>query len=137
MIKGGGAAQINWPQQQRAKQEVTDVKTELAKLNTSEYQFIHKITTDRYIINMHFVIAYVYQNDWPANNVKLGAVTAVSFDRAANVVIFHRVNRIWNQRTFDMANVYQERNKGPIKENTVLGLEPNTGNVLYAWGKNL
>ncbi|XP_034477035.1 peptidyl-alpha-hydroxyglycine alpha-amidating lyase 1 [Drosophila innubila] len=114
MIKGGGAAQINWQQQQRAKQEATDVKTELAKLNTT----------------------YVYQNAWPANDVKLGAVTAVSFDRAGNVVIFHRVNRIWTQRTFDNANVYQERNKGPIKENTVLGLEPDTGNVVYAWGKN-
>jgi len=83
------------------------------------------------------IAAYVYQNAWPENDVKLGAVTAVSFDRAGNVVIFHRVNRIWTQRTFDNANVYQERNKGPIKDNTVLGLAPDTGNVVYAWGKNL
>jgi len=36
MIKGVGAGEINW--RQRAKQEVTDVKTELAKLNTSKFQ---------------------------------------------------------------------------------------------------
>ncbi|EDW01452.1 peptidyl-alpha-hydroxyglycine alpha-amidating lyase 1 isoform X1 [Drosophila grimshawi] len=113
MLKGVGAAEINWPQ--GAKQEVTDVKTELAKLNTT----------------------YVYQNAWPANSVKLGAVTAVSFDRAGNVVIFHRVDRIWNQMTFDRSNVYQERNRGAIMDNTVLGLEPETGKVLYEWGKNI
>ncbi|KAH8372254.1 hypothetical protein KR093_010770 [Drosophila rubida] len=113
MIKGVGAADANW--RQHAKQEVTDVKTELAKLNTS----------------------YVYQNEWPANDVKLGAVTAVSFDQAGNVVIFHRVDRIWDSNTFNNSNVYQERNKGPIKESTVLGLEPESGKVLYEWGKNL
>ncbi|XP_062128448.1 peptidyl-alpha-hydroxyglycine alpha-amidating lyase 1 [Drosophila sulfurigaster albostrigata] len=112
MIKGVGAADANW--RQRAKPEVTDVKTELAKLNTT----------------------YVYQNDWPANDVKLGAVTAVSLDGAGNVVIFHRVDRIWNSITFNNSHVYQERNKGPIKQNTVLGLEPETGKVLYEWGKN-
>lgn len=69
--------------------------------------------------------------------MKLGAVTAVSFDKAGNVVIFHRVDRIWDQTTFNTANVYQERNRGPIKENTVLGLEPDSGQVLYEWGKNL
>ncbi|XP_060652540.1 peptidyl-alpha-hydroxyglycine alpha-amidating lyase 1 isoform X2 [Drosophila nasuta] len=112
MIKGVGAADANW--RQRAKPEVTDVKTELAKLNTT----------------------YVYQNDWPANDVKLGAVTAVSLDGAGHVVIFHRVDRIWNSITFNNSHVYQERNKGPIKQNTVLGLEPETGKVLYEWGKN-
>ncbi|XP_064543606.1 peptidyl-alpha-hydroxyglycine alpha-amidating lyase 1 isoform X3 [Drosophila montana] len=111
MLKGVGAAEINWPQ--RAKQQVTDVKTELAKLNTT----------------------YVYQNSWPANNVRLGAVTAVSFDKAGNVVIFHRVDRLWDQTTFNTANVYQERSRGPINENTVLGLEPDSGKVLYEWGK--
>jgi len=89
------------------------------------------------IENTPLILAYVYQNDWPANNVKLGAVTAVSFDSAGNVVIFHRVDRIWDQYTFNNSNVYQGRNKGPITKNTVLGLEPETGNVVYEWGKNL
>ncbi|XP_023030839.1 peptidyl-alpha-hydroxyglycine alpha-amidating lyase 1 [Drosophila willistoni] len=110
---GGGISEINWPQIQ-TKQALPDIKAELAKLNTT----------------------FVYQNDWPANKVKLGAVTAVSFDKAGNVVIFHRVDRIWGPRTFDNANVYRENFRGPIKENTILGLEPATGQVLYEWGKN-
>ncbi|XP_034653614.1 peptidyl-alpha-hydroxyglycine alpha-amidating lyase 1 isoform X1 [Drosophila subobscura] len=109
---GAGATQINWPT--RSKQGIPDIKTELAKLNTT----------------------YIYQNAWPANNVKLGAVTAVSFDKAGNVVIFHRVDRIWGQDTFDNANQYREKYRGPIRESTVLALEPATGRVQYDWGKN-
>nr|NP_001286259.1 Peptidyl-alpha-hydroxyglycine-alpha-amidating lyase 1, isoform C [Drosophila melanogaster]AHN56057.1 Peptidyl-alpha-hydroxyglycine-alpha-amidating lyase 1, isoform C [Drosophila melanogaster] len=109
---GSGATQLNWPQP--PKQTVPNVKTELAKLNNT----------------------YVYQNAWPANNVKLGAVTAVSFDKAGNVVIFHRVNRVWGQTTFDNRNQYQEKYRGPIRESTILALEPATGKVQYDWGKN-
>ncbi|XP_017027618.1 peptidyl-alpha-hydroxyglycine alpha-amidating lyase 1 isoform X1 [Drosophila kikkawai] len=115
ILKGSGAgaapAQI-WPQP--PLKAIPDVKTELAKLNST----------------------YTYQNDWPANNVKLGAVTAVSFDKAGNVVIFHRVNRVWGQQTFDNRNVYQEQYLGPIRESTILALEPATGAMKYDWGKN-
>lgn len=79
----------------------------------------------------------MYQNAWPANNVQLGAVTAVSFDKAGNVVIFHRVDRVWGQNTFDNRNQYTEKFRGPIRESTILGLEPQTGKVQYDWGKNL
>ncbi|KAI8036308.1 hypothetical protein M5D96_010901 [Drosophila gunungcola] len=116
ILKGSGpvssVTQLNWPQP--PKQSITDVKTELAKLNST----------------------YLYQNAWPANNVKLGAVTAVSFDKAGNVVIFHRVDRIWGQTTFDNRNEFQERYRGPIRESTILALEPATGKVQYDWGKN-
>lgn len=81
--------------------------------------------------------AYVYQNSWPDNKEELGSVTAVSFDKAGNVVMFHRVDRIWNMKTFNSSNVYQERYKGPIRGNTVLGLEAETGKVVYKWGKDL
>ncbi|KAH8290343.1 hypothetical protein KR054_002113 [Drosophila jambulina] len=115
ILKGSGAgaapAQI-W--QQPPQKAIPDVKTELAKLNST----------------------YTYQYGWPANNVKLGAVTAVSFDKAGNVVIFHRVNRVWGQQTFDNRNIYQEQRLGPIRESTVLALEPATGAVKYDWGKN-
>ncbi|XP_017045041.1 peptidyl-alpha-hydroxyglycine alpha-amidating lyase 1 isoform X1 [Drosophila ficusphila] len=116
ILKGSGAVsgvtQLNWPQP--PKQAIPDVKTELAKLNST----------------------YLYQNAWPANNVKLGAVTAVSFDKAGNVVIFHRVDRVWGQTTFDNKNQYQEKYRGPIGKSTILALEPATGKVQYDWGKN-
>ncbi|XP_030369389.1 peptidyl-alpha-hydroxyglycine alpha-amidating lyase 1 isoform X1 [Scaptodrosophila lebanonensis] len=112
LLREAGTGEVSWPQ--RAKQEVIDVQSEISKLNTT----------------------YVYQSNWPANNVKLGAVTAVSFDKAGNVVIFHRVDRIWGQRTFNESNYYTETYKGPIRENVVLGLESATGKVIYEWGKN-
>jgi len=64
-------------------------------------------------------------------------VTAVSFDKAGNVVIFHRVDRIWGQTTFDIRNQFQEKYRGPIRESTILALEPATGKVQYDCGKNL
>lgn len=39
MIKGGGAADSNWPH--RGRQEQTDVKTELAKLNSSKCEIFY------------------------------------------------------------------------------------------------
>ncbi|XP_016973686.1 peptidyl-alpha-hydroxyglycine alpha-amidating lyase 1 isoform X1 [Drosophila rhopaloa] len=116
ILKGSGAVsgvtQLNWPQP--PKQTIPNVRTELAKLNNT----------------------YLYQSAWPAKNVKLGAVTAVSFDKAGNVVIFHRVDRIWGQSTFDLKNEFQEQYRGPIRESTILALEPSTGEVQYEWGKN-
>ncbi|XP_016968321.1 peptidyl-alpha-hydroxyglycine alpha-amidating lyase 1 isoform X1 [Drosophila biarmipes] len=114
ILKGSGAVtQFNWPQPPKQTQ-IPNVRVELAKLNNT----------------------YVYQNAWPANNVKLGQVTAVSFDKAGNVVIFHRVDRIWGMTTFDNRNQFQEKNRGPIRESTILALEPATGKVQYDWGKN-
>ncbi|KAH8345542.1 hypothetical protein KR084_008577 [Drosophila pseudotakahashii] len=129
---GSGVTQLNWPQPPKAT--IPNVKTELAKLNNSAWaSFIIRLPCNNYVIPSP---AFVYQNAWPANNVNLGAVTAVSFDKAGNVVIFHRVDRIWGQTTFDNRNQYQEKYRGPIRESTILALEPATGKVQYDWGKN-
>ncbi|XP_073812243.1 peptidyl-alpha-hydroxyglycine-alpha-amidating lyase 1 [Musca autumnalis] len=82
-------------------------------------------------------ITYVYQPSWPKMDVKLGSVTAVSFDKDGNVVMFHRCDRIWDQNTFSLGNVFRQRNKGPIRDSTVLALDRNTGSLVYDWGKNL
>lgn len=81
--------------------------------------------------------AYVYKPNWPDYTKSLGAVTAVSFDKSGNVVIFHRVDRIWSQGTFDLQNIYREKDLGPIQNNTVIALDRKTGKVVYEWGKNL
>ncbi|KAH8253907.1 hypothetical protein KR032_007535 [Drosophila birchii] len=141
ILKGSGAgaaapAQI-WPQP--PQKTIPDVKTELAKLNSSKLILwlpLIWIPFNIRLLTFLSFTAYTYQYDWPANNVKLGAVTAVSFDRAGNVVIFHRVNRVWGQQTFDNRNIYQEQYLGPIRESTILALEPATGAVKYDWGKN-
>lgn len=105
---------VRW-QEPKIKSDKMDVKTELDKLNNS----------------------LVYQPNWPDPSKKLGSVTAVSFDKDGNVVIFHRVDRIWNQETFDQRNVYTERSKGAIRDNTVVAFDRNTGKVVYEWGKDL
>ncbi|XP_004531283.1 peptidyl-alpha-hydroxyglycine alpha-amidating lyase 1 isoform X1 [Ceratitis capitata] len=115
IMQGGGTADISWPQPPKLKAEKIDVKSEIAKLNTT----------------------YVYQSSWPGDELKLGSVSAVSFDREGNVVIFHRVDRIWDGQTFNNNNIFQQRRKGPIRDNTVLALERKTGQVVYGWGKGL
>uniref|UniRef100_A0A0A1XSQ6 peptidylamidoglycolate lyase n=1 Tax=Zeugodacus cucurbitae TaxID=28588 RepID=A0A0A1XSQ6_ZEUCU len=115
IMQGGSAADISWPQPPKLKAEKIDVKEEIEKLNTT----------------------YVYQSAWPADELKLGAVSAVSFDKEGNVVIFHRVDRIWDGNTFDNQNVFQHARKGPIRDNTILALERKTGHVAYGWGKGL
>lgn len=36
--------------------------------------------------------------------------------------------------TFNESNVYQNLDKGPIIEDTILVLDPHTGSVLHSWG---
>lgn len=114
IMQSANPSGIDW-KQPKLKVEKIDVKAEIAKLNST----------------------YVYQSEWPDSSIKLGAVTAVSFDKDGNVVIFHRVNRIWGQNTFDIKNVFQERQHGPIDENTVIALDKDSGKLVYDWGKDL
>lgn len=36
--------------------------------------------------------------------------------------------------TFNESNAYQNLDKGPIVEDTILVLDPHTGSVLHSWG---
>lgn len=36
--------------------------------------------------------------------------------------------------TFNESNAYQNLDKGPIIEDTILALDPHTGSVLHSWG---
>lgn len=75
---------------------------------------------------------------WPNDlDVQLGAVTAVDFDKDGNVVLFHRVDRVWEQHTFDDQHRFQQQRKGAISDCTVLALDRATGKLIYCWGKNL
>ncbi|XP_055379907.1 peptidyl-alpha-hydroxyglycine alpha-amidating lyase 1 [Condylostylus longicornis] len=97
------------------KSDPIDVKTELEKLNTS----------------------HTFQPDWPIKQKVLGSVSAVTFDKAGNVIVFHRVDRIWNEATFNMSNYFMQQSLGAISGNTVVAFHKKTGKVLYEWGKNL
>ncbi|XP_015174775.1 PREDICTED: peptidyl-alpha-hydroxyglycine alpha-amidating lyase 2-like [Polistes dominula] len=67
----------------------------------------------------------------------LGQISGVSVDPSGYPVIFHRADRIWEFSTFTKENVYTERDKGPITEDTVLTLDPGSGNILRGWGRNM
>ncbi|XP_074036840.1 peptidyl-alpha-hydroxyglycine alpha-amidating lyase 2 isoform X2 [Leptinotarsa decemlineata] len=74
---------------------------------------------------------------WPQEPLKLGQVSGVSVNSALQPVIFHRADRVWDQNTFNNSNHYQNIHLGPIKEHTVLTLDPQTGKVLGKWGADL
>jgi hypothetical protein len=82
-------------------------------------------------------IDYSLVENWPTPGKRLGAVSAVALDVYKNVVVFHRVDRVWNTMTFNMQNVYTQKNLGPISDNTIITFDRETGNVLKEWGKNL
>lgn len=73
---------------------------------------------------------------WPMQSLNVGQITAVSINSLGQPVIFHRAERIWDETTFNESNAYQNLDKGPIVEDTILVLDPHTGSVLHSWGSN-
>ncbi|CAH2297107.1 peptidyl-glycine alpha-amidating monooxygenase isoform X4 [Pelobates cultripes] len=75
--------------------------------------------------------------NWPGVNLKLGQVSGLALDANNNLVIFHRGDHIWDANSFDNTFVYQQRGIGPIEENTILVVNPNSSAILKSIGKNL
>ncbi|XP_066470899.1 peptidyl-glycine alpha-amidating monooxygenase isoform X3 [Tiliqua scincoides] len=75
--------------------------------------------------------------DWPGVNLKLGQVSGLALDPNGNLVIFHRGDHVWDANSFDSNFVYQQKGLGPIKESTILVLDPGNSAVLHSTGKNL
>uniref|UniRef100_A0A348G613 peptidylamidoglycolate lyase n=1 Tax=Odontomachus monticola TaxID=613454 RepID=A0A348G613_ODOMO len=64
----------------------------------------------------------------------LGEISGVAVDPSGKLVIFHRADRVWDYDTFDENAEYQEKYKGPIRDNVVLTLDSNTGDIIRVWG---
>ncbi|XP_028005623.2 peptidyl-glycine alpha-amidating monooxygenase isoform X10 [Eptesicus fuscus] len=75
--------------------------------------------------------------DWPGVYLLPGQVSGVAVDPKNNLVIFHRGDHVWDGNSFDSKFVYQQRGLGPIEEDTILVIDPNTAAVLQSSGKNL
>nr|XP_034956016.1 peptidyl-glycine alpha-amidating monooxygenase isoform X6 [Zootoca vivipara] len=75
--------------------------------------------------------------DWPGINLKLGQVSGLALDSNSNLVIFHRGDHVWDANSFDSGYIYQQKGLGPIKESTILVLDPNSSAVLHSTGRNL
>ncbi|XP_065210998.1 peptidyl-alpha-hydroxyglycine alpha-amidating lyase 1-like isoform X2 [Planococcus citri] len=76
-------------------------------------------------------------DNWPDKNIKLGQVSSVSIDNRGNIYVFHRGDRTWNIETFYYNNTYKNRDLGPISLPTIAVIHPQTGALLYEWGKNI
>ncbi|XP_060533454.1 peptidyl-alpha-hydroxyglycine alpha-amidating lyase 2-like isoform X2 [Cylas formicarius] len=75
--------------------------------------------------------------NWPQEHLNLGQVSGVSVNSALQPVIFHRADRSWDQYSFNSTHHYQQGHLGPIKDHTVLTLDPQTGKVLGKWGSDM
>lgn len=82
-------------------------------------------------------LGHSWNSTWPASGRKLGTVSAVSFDNANNVLVFHRGDHVWESGTYDGHNRYRLRDQGPIADNTIVAFDRSTGAVTYEWGKDL
>lgn len=93
---------------------------------------------EKSIIETNVITDYSRVQNWPTPERKLGAISAVALDVYKNVVVFHRAERVWNAETFNFAtNVFNQRNLGPIKDNTIVTFDRESGNVLNEWGSGL
>ena len=135
IMQGSGSSEILW-KDLAPKIERIDVKSELEKLNFCKLTFCIYFWLCETKFDEIF-LAYIYQPNWPTKQRKLGGVSAVSFDKAGNVVIFHRGDRVWNSGTFNKMQYFQRQSLGPIPENTVIAFHKKSGKVVYEWGKNL
>ncbi|XP_015592580.1 peptidyl-alpha-hydroxyglycine alpha-amidating lyase 2 [Cephus cinctus] len=80
---------------------------------------------------------------YPVENYKwrgpenLGQISGISVDPIGNPVVFHRGDRIWDYNTFNDNFEYQDQHRGPILQDTVLTLDPKTGDILDGWGSDM
>ncbi|XP_048359608.1 peptidyl-glycine alpha-amidating monooxygenase isoform X1 [Sphaerodactylus townsendi] len=75
--------------------------------------------------------------DWPGINLKVGQVSGLALDPNSNLVVFHRGDHVWDGNSFDNRYVYQQKGLGPIKESTLLVLDPSSSAVVHSTGRNL
>nr|APL97852.1 peptidylglycine alpha-amidating monooxygenase variant 3 [Castor fiber] len=75
--------------------------------------------------------------DWPGVYLLPSQVSGVALDLNNNLVIFHRGDHVWDGNSFDSKFVYQQRGLGPIEEDTILVVDPNSAAILQSSGKSL
>ncbi|KAM9841338.1 peptidyl-glycine alpha-amidating monooxygenase B [Aulostomus maculatus] len=74
---------------------------------------------------------------WPQSSLQLGQVAGLALDADANLVIFHRGDHHWGAESFNDMAQYQQRSLGTIQQSTILVVNPASGNILKASGRNL
>ncbi|XP_061162895.1 peptidyl-glycine alpha-amidating monooxygenase B-like [Saccostrea echinata] len=72
---------------------------------------------------------------WPGHDVKVGQVGGIAVDSNNEVLVFHRGSRQWDYNSFDQNNRFIDPDgRGPIKENTLVRVDPVTGHGIESFG---
>uniref|UniRef100_A0A803V0R6 Peptidylglycine alpha-amidating monooxygenase n=1 Tax=Ficedula albicollis TaxID=59894 RepID=A0A803V0R6_FICAL len=87
------------------------------------------------ILDQDFHIAEAVE--WPGLDLKLGQVSGLALDPENNLVVFHRGDHVWDENSFDSKFVYQQRELGPIEQNTIIVLNPSNAKLIHSTGKSL
>ncbi|CAG9540361.1 unnamed protein product [Cercopithifilaria johnstoni] len=66
----------------------------------------------------------------------IGQVTGLGINSQGYLLAFHRADRVWNRRSFDKYNKFDE-NLGPIKNATIYMIDPHSGTVIKEFGKDI
>lgn len=77
---------------------------------------------------------YTVQDGYPIGSKLFGNLAGIDVDKDSNIVIFHRGSHVWNAVTFDANDVYLPDKDSPIKEHTVVTIDPIRNKVVSAWG---
>ncbi|XP_061435837.1 LOW QUALITY PROTEIN: peptidyl-glycine alpha-amidating monooxygenase [Lethenteron reissneri] len=73
---------------------------------------------------------------WPGDNLGLGSVSGVAVDSKNNLHLFHRGARVWDGSSFDERHAFRHGDRGPIREDTILTINPGTGELLGSAGRD-
>uniref|UniRef100_A0A672HE35 Peptidylglycine alpha-amidating monooxygenase n=1 Tax=Salarias fasciatus TaxID=181472 RepID=A0A672HE35_SALFA len=74
---------------------------------------------------------------WPQSRLDLGQVSGLALDSDSNLVIFHRGDHRWEMTSFNMEAQYLQRALGPIQQSAILVVDPATGRILKASGRDM
>lgn len=81
------------------------------------------------------LVDFALVKGWPkAKNVSFGQLSAVAFNDEGNVVVFHRGDHEWDEKSFWPNNTYARIEDGPIETNPVVVLSSATGEYVASWG---
>ncbi|XP_046398499.1 peptidyl-alpha-hydroxyglycine alpha-amidating lyase 2-like [Ischnura elegans] len=107
-----------------------------ARVTAEFYSRMRELLRQRSTANKGSVPIPIEVRGWPhvALPLNVGQVAGISVDLKNRPVIFHRGPVVWDQGSFNGHNEYLHVDDGPIQEDTVLTLDPDSGAVVHAWG---
>ena len=82
-----------------------------------------------------YIVAASFNTSSPGQ--PLGQITGIAMNLKGNLVIFHRGNHRWDERSFDENNRYRLRNEGPIQQESVIEFNADSLTQIQSWGSNL